>query len=156
MKKIMFVAALALALTHPLLSAAESRDLGAIIEEQRAITARIEASDNSLNLTSERIETIRKAQAEVFAVSENKRLLSDLNAEDQILLKNALEKINAALQGNRTAQENRDTCWREKKMGSNITVTRCATQKEIEEVRLGAKAWKEKPGICMEGPACGK
>jgi multidrug efflux pump subunit AcrA (membrane-fusion protein) len=154
MKKIVFVAALALALTHPLLSAEESRDLSAIVQEQRAIAARIETSDSSLNLTSERIGTIRKAQADVFAVSENKRLLSDLSAADQIRLKNALEKINAALQDTRIAQESRDTCWREKKMGSNISITRCATQKEIAEIREGARAWKEKPPICEGGLAC--
>jgi hypothetical protein len=66
----------------------------------------------------------------------------------------ALESINAEVVGTRGAQEQRDVCWTEAKTGSKMKVARCGTQEEIDETRHGARAWMERPKVCVP-PGCG-
>ena len=155
MKRLLTATTLVLLLAHMPLSAKETTDLRPIIDEQRALADTLSNNSKTLGLSPEQIDSIRRAQMDVFDAAGNHTQLSDLEDRDQMRLKNALATISAAMQNTRNAAEERDVCWREKKMGSNITVTRCATQEEMRRVREGARDWKEKPGVCGEGnPGC--
>mgnify|MGYP003390155690 CR=1 FL=1 len=125
-------------------------DLTRIVEQQRAIAAQLEASDaaNTTGLDARQIQTIRDAQSDLFATIGERRMLSELTADEQVSLKNGIEKIDATLKGTRLAELNREKCWREQKLGTKLKVTRCATQSEIDQLREGARAWYEKSDIC--------
>lgn len=128
--------------------AAKSVDLTRILEQQRSIAARIETGDAN-GLSQRQIETVREAQGEVFATIGNRRMLSELAPEEQVDLKNALEKIDTALKGTLYAERNREKCWREQKLGSKLNVTRCATQQDIDQLREGSREWYEKGDVCI-------
>jgi hypothetical protein len=131
-------------------------DLTRIIEQQRAIAVQIQSPETT-GLEPHQIEAVREAQVDVFAAIGDKRELSELTADEQVSLKNGLEKIDAAMKGTRLAELNREKCWREQKLGTKLKVTRCATQLEIDQLREGARAWYEKSDICVPGPgaSCG-
>lgn len=134
-------------------SAAEPGDkLAVILEQQQSLKASIDAGTSGLS--PRQVRVIRREQEAVFAIAGSNTRLDQLNIEEQIRLENALERINANVVGTRVAQENQDTCWTEAKTGSKLKVTRCGTQEEIDEARRGARAWMEKPRICVP-PGCG-
>ena len=67
-----------------------------------------------------------------------------------------LGEVYAILKGTRVAQEQRDVCWRERRIGSQIQSNRCATFEELLLAREGARAWMEKPPVCASrGDGCG-
>jgi hypothetical protein len=127
--------------------AQEADRLAVILDQQRDLQKQIDAG-NLRNLTPRQANVIRKAQTEVFAVTEGKTTLDSLSIEEKIRLDNALERINAEVKGGRVASEQQDVCWRERKSGSKMMVTRCGTQAERDEARRGARDWMEKPKIC--------
>lgn len=145
--------ALALAAVAMQAGAAEQGDkLARILEQQQALKASIDAGTSGLS--PRQIRLIRKEQGEVFAIADDNASIAELNIQEQIRLENALERINANVAGTRLAQETQDTCWSEAKTGSKMKVTRCGTQEERDEARRGARAWMEKPKICIP-PGCG-
>ena len=127
--------------------------LGVILDQQVQLQQRIEAGDTE-GMTPRQVNVIRKAQKDVFAATEGKTTIDNLSVEEKIRLENALERINAVIKGGRIASEEQQVCWRERKSGSNVKVTRCATQAERDEARRGAREWLEKPKICVP-PGCG-
>ena len=134
-------------------SAAEPRDkLAVILEQQQSLKASIDAGTSGLS--PRQVRVIRKEQESVFSIAGSNTRFDQLNIQEQIRLENALERINANVVGTRVAQENQDTCWQEAKTGSKMKVTRCGTQEERDEARRGARAWMEKPKICVP-PGCG-
>lgn len=132
---------------------AETATLEQIIQQQQALRAQLDSGDVA-DLTPRRVRIIRKTQDQVFRLAEGKTRLDQLNVEERVQLENALESINAEVVGTRVAQEGRDVCWTEAKTGSKMKVTRCGTQEEIDEARRGARAWMDKPKICVP-PGCG-
>jgi hypothetical protein len=122
-------------------------DLTRIVEQQRSIARQIESPETT-GLQPRQIEAIRAAQTDVFAAIGENRELSELTADERVQLKNALEGVDVAMKGTPFAERNREKCWREKKVGTQLKVTRCATQAEIDELREGARAWYEKSDIC--------
>lgn len=133
---------------------ADNRDsLQILLEQQRELQADLD--DGGIDgLTARQNNAIRKAQREVFAVTEGKAVLDELSMDEKIRLENALERINAEVGDSRVASDNQQVCWREAKSGSNVKVTRCGTQLERDQIREGARAWMEKPKICVP-PGCG-
>jgi hypothetical protein len=124
-------------------------DLTRIVEQQRAIAVQLESSDaaKATGLDARQIETIRAVQTEVFATIGERSVLSELTADEQVRLKNGLEKIKATMEGTRLAELNREKCWREQKLGTTMKVTRCATQLELDQLREGARDWWEKSDL---------
>ena len=135
-------------------SAGNPTSLLEILEQQQALQAQIEA-DELPQLTPRQVNTIRRAQKEVFAATEGKTTLDELDINQKIRLENALEQINAQIKGGgHAAIGEQEVCWRERKSGSTVKVTRCGTQAERDQVRQGARDWMEKPKICVP-PGCG-
>jgi hypothetical protein len=135
------------------LRAAEVDPLQRIREQQTTLQTALD-SRQAEALTPRQVKVIRKAQGEVFALIEGKSRLDELAIDDQVRLENALERINAEVKGTRLAGEEKTVCWRERPSGSMIEVTRCGTQEEIDEARRGARAFMERPRVCVP-PGCG-
>ena len=126
--------------------------LTTIVEQQRALQAALDHGGNE-RITTRQPNVIRKAQTEVFAITDGKTRLDELDIDDKVRLENALERINAQVVGTRAAQDGQQVCWREAKSGSTVKVTRCGSQAERDQVREGARAYMEKPKICIP-PGC--
>lgn len=127
--------------------------LRVIVDEQTAL-ARDLASGNTRGMTPRQVLIVRGAQKEVFAAIDGRSSLAELSIDEKVKLENALERINAQVVGTRAASESQDVCWREAKSGSKLMVTRCGTQEERDEARRGARAWMDKPKVCVP-PGCG-
>lgn len=147
-----FVASLVLALSLSAL-ASDKHNLQAIISQQQQLRRDLGAGGTT-GLTPRQVKVVRKAQDEVFALVEGKSSLVELDIEQKVRLENALERINAEIKGTRLSSEEKQVCWRERKSGTKLMVTRCGTQAEIDAAREGARAWMEKPKICVP-PGCG-
>lgn len=131
-------------------------ELAAIVEQQRIVAAELDAG--KLVMTPRDRNTVQLAQREVFAIAEGKTSLAELNIAEKTRLENALERINAVVKGGRRSQETKEVCWRERKTGSNMMVTRCGTQQEIDQDREGARGYLARPRTCAASPtaSCGQ
>lgn len=147
------IALLASLLLTASFSALASGNLQAILSQQQQLRAKLDAAGTT-GLTPRQVKAVRNAQAEVFALTQGKPSLDDMNIEEKVRLENALERINAEISGTRLSSEEKQVCWRERKSGSKLIVTRCGSQAEIDQAREGARAWMEKPKICVP-PGCG-
>ena len=137
--------------TSPLPSQSDGLDL--ILKQQKELQKDLD--DGGIEgLTPRQNTIVRKAQIEVFAVSEGKSRLDDLSMEEKIRLENALERINAQIVNTRAASNNQNVCWRERVSGTTVKKTRCGTQAEMREAREGARDFLEKGRVCVP-PGCG-
>lgn len=153
MNKNCLLALILLLTCGPLWAGDEPDSLGIILDQQHALQADLDAGKVS-DLTTRQQNAVRKAQKEVFALAEGKSTLDEFSIDEKVQLENALERINAEVKGGRLAKEEQNVCWRERKSGSTMKVTRCGTQAERDEAREGARAYLDKPRICVP-PGCG-
>ncbi len=150
------VAALLLLLMSGGSGASESEDkLGSILVQQRDLQAGL-AAGQDYGLTPRELSAVRKAQAEVFTLTEGKISMDQLNIEDKIRLDNALERINTQVKGGDTdhiARGEQDVCKRVQRTGTTVKSTVCATQSEWDRVREDSRESLEKRRICAD---CGR
>lgn len=131
-------------------------DLKVILNQQNSINRQIDESPDGLGIDSLQLDRLRSAQRVVSGIAVKKSTLDQLSPADQIKLRNALGEVYAILKGTRVAHEQRDVCWRERKIGSQIQSTRCATFEELLLTREGARAFMEDPQVCASrGNGCG-
>lgn len=124
-----------------------------ILEQQKNLKSDVD--DGGIEgLTLRQNALVRKAQSELFAVTQGKSRLDELSMDEKIRLENALERINAQVVNTRAASDKQDVCWRERVSGTTVKKTRCGTQAEMREAREGARDFMEKGKICA-GPGCG-
>lgn len=124
--------------------------LAEIVEQQRELQQDLDGIEE---LTPRQRNMIRKAQTQVFALTEGKSRLDDLSINDKVKLDNALERINAELVNTRAARADQDQCQRERRAGSRLAKTTCATAGERQQMRENARGYLERPRVC-EG-VCG-
>lgn len=134
------------------LRAASPASLPDIVQQQQQI--RDELASGALPLNPRQKRIVGEQQAIIFGVTEGKTSLADLNADEQVRLRNALEVINAQVSTRVTAEDEREVCWREKRTGSKLVTTVCGTEKERREAREGARDYMSRPSICQP-PGCG-
>jgi hypothetical protein len=103
-------------------------------------------------LTPHAISLVRKDQDIVFALLERKPNVEAMNIQERVNLDNALERINAAVQGTRVADDGKDVCRYQSVAGSRQKRLVCGTQDDRDHAREGARAYLEKPRICS--PTC--
>ncbi len=133
-------------------TASASATLPQILEQQRGIRSALDAGTLD-GLTPRQVNAIRRAQTEVFSLTDGKPDLDALSLDEKARLSNALEQINAEMKQTRLAQDEKQVCWRERKTGSTTKVTRCGTQAERDLLRESARTYLETPRIC---PDCGE
>lgn len=123
-----------------------------ILTQQQQLQRDLDAGKTE-GMTTRQVNAIRKAQKDVFAVTEGKTQLDALSMEEKVRLENALERINAEVKNTRAGRDGQQVCWREKQSGTTINVTRCGTEAEKREAREGARDFLERPKVC--GQNCG-
>lgn len=132
--------------------APSSTDLQQILTQQQELKRDLDAGKTD-GMTTRQVNAIRKAQTDVFAVTEGKTTVEQLSMDDRVRLENALERINAEVKNTRAGRDGKNVCWREKVSGTNTKVTRCGTEAEMREAREGARDFLERPRVC--GERCG-
>lgn len=133
--------------------AAQAISLQAVLDQQTALKADL-ADGGIEGLTPRQNAQVARDQGEVFALATGKASWDAMTIEEKVRVENALERINALVLNTRRSAGNKQTCWREKKLGSKTTITRCATQDELDAAREGGRAWMERPKVCIP-PGCG-
>lgn len=150
--------ALAIACSSPFATIAQDdaspppQKIERILAQQQQLKRDLDAGKTD-GLTTRQVNAIRKAQVDVFAVTEGKTSLDQLSMDDKVRLENALERINAEVKNTRAGHDEKQVCWRERMSGSNTKVTRCGTEAEMREAREGARDFLERPKVC--GDRCG-
>lgn len=156
MKRRILMAIFAILLAQAPAHAFSRIDLKVLLDQQNSISRQIEASPDAMGLDNLQLDRLRRAQKTVIEMASGKRSLDQLNPGAQIKLRNALGEVYAILKGSRVAQEQRDVCWRERKTGSQIQATRCATFEELLLARESSRTWMEDPPVCAsKGDGCG-
>lgn len=157
MKTRMLAVVLGCALTSSLAMANARIDLKVLLNQQNSINRQIEESPDGMGIDSMQLDRLRAAQRIVTDIAGKKSTLDQLNPGDQVKLRNALGEVYAILKGTRVAHEQRDICWRERRIGTQIQSNRCATFEELLLAREGARAWMEDPPVCASrGDGCGR
>lgn len=123
-----------------------------ILAQQQELKRDLDAGKTD-GLTTRQVNAIRKAQVDVFAVTEGKTSLDQLSMDDKVRLENALERINAEVKNTRAGHDEKQVCWRERASGTTMKVTRCGTEAEKREAREGARDYLDRPKVC--GDRCG-
>ena len=124
------------------------------VDQIRAQQTRLRADLDAgkLMLTPRVAMQVKRDQATVFELLERKPTLEAMNIEERVNLENALERINAAVQGTRLAQDSKEICRYQKIVGSHEKQLVCGSQDARDHAREGARAYLEKPRICA--PTC--
>ncbi len=128
--------------------------LQVILEQQRSLAADLDAG-KTRDLKAPQVEEIRKAQRELFKVTEGKTDLDALRPDEKVVVMNEVEKIKAIMAGTRAADEDKKICRRERTIGSQLVQTICTTKAEMEKRREMNREQAEKGRIC-EPPGCGE
>ena len=119
-----------------------------ILREQRAIQAETEGVTGAYSrLNPAAKERLTHAQGKVFRLLDGKSTVEHLNELQKVELFNALQEVQAILDDN---EKDRLICKRERKVGTAIRETRCATVAQREELEKGAREWLG-PKTCSAG-----
>jgi len=121
-----------------------------IRSQQTQLRADLEAG--KYRLTPRAAMQVRKDQGVVFELLQRKPTLEAMNIQERVSLDNALERINAAVQGTRVAADGKDVCRYQSVVGSRGKRLVCGTEDDRDHAREGARAYLEKPRIC--NPPC--
>ena len=135
------------------LATAQPETLARIREQQQVLAEELDAG--VLKMTPREAALVRKDQARVAKLLDGKASLDDLGVAERVELDNALERINALVVGTRGADEGRDVCRYERVTGSKMRKLDCATAAERGNARDNARAYLEKPRVCVP-PGCGQ
>lgn len=135
----------------PVVAQAADR-LGEIREQQAVLADEVEAG--VLKLKPREVAAVRKDQARIQALLQGRASLDELGVAERVELDNALERINAIVVGTRQAVDDRDVCRYERPTGSKLRKLDCMSAGDRQNHRDGARAYMEKPRICVP-PGCG-
>lgn len=128
---------------------ATAADTRQIMAEQRQIREDLEESSGRYSRFDEATQMrLRGEQSRIFSLLEGGRTLEQMNPQEQAALLNSVEQVKAILADN---EDDMLKCWREKKIGSQMKITRCATLSEIRQTREDARAFKSDVGTCQMG-----
>ena len=126
--------------------ASETR-VGMILEQQHGIRDQMDRSNGTYaRLDRSAKDRIRDQQDAVFALLDGVVSIEELAPTKQVTVFNALEDIKRVITDNRDAHQQ---CWRERRTGSSLPLTRCATVAERERLMSDAQAWKSDVGVCI-------
>lgn len=119
-----------------------------ILREQRAIEAQTEGATGTYSrFKPEARERLTRAQQKVYRLLDGANDVNHLNQTQKVDLFNALQEVQSILEDN---EKDRLICKRERKVGTTIRQTRCATVAQREELEKGAREWLG-PKTCSAG-----
>lgn len=120
----LLVTSTAIAAPPPSASATQiDRDLVHILERQRAIAMQVESATEELSPRQRQI--IHREQRRIFSILAGRSSLDELAPSRRIELWNALQSINAAIDGSSAAEERKLVCTHQNRTGSRVTRVRC-------------------------------
>lgn len=122
-------------------SVSVDRDLTNILERQREIADQMRLASDALSPRQRQI--IHREQRRIFSILQGRSSLDELGPSRRIELWNALQSVNAAIDGSATAEERKLVCTQQNRTGSRLTRVRCmraedlapAKEEMIREVR---------------------
>jgi len=131
--------------------------IGQILQQQREIREQSEiATGDYVRFGPSALDRMHAAQDRIFRLLEGVSTLEQLDPARQAELFNALEEVKAVLAEN---EQDKQRCWRERKTGTTLKQTRCATVAELEQIRTDAQEWKGDTSVCVPTPlgiSCGR
>ena len=131
---------------------ARAESLAEIRQQQTQIQEELARGELVLDARSKR--TVEAQQRIVFRLIEGRVEVGELTPPKQVELRNALEKIRAAVSQDALAEADREVCWQERRTGSKLTTTVCGTVRERQQAKEGARDYLQRPRICAP-PGCG-
>jgi hypothetical protein len=138
-------------------AASQTEKVSRILSQQREIRQQAESSTGAYaRFDRSALQRIEAAQGRVFTLLDGVTDVDQMTPHQRIELFNALEEVKAVIESN---EDDRQECWRERKLGSMRHITRCATVAERRQARDGGRAWLGDPSVCIPvggGPACGR
>lgn len=99
------------------------RDLVHILERQRAIALQVESATEELSPRQRQV--IHREQRRIFSILQGRNSLDELAPSRRIELWNALQSINAAIDGSSAAEDRKLVCTHRNRTGSRVTRVRC-------------------------------
>jgi hypothetical protein len=110
-------------------SASADRDLTNILERQREIADQMRLASDALSPRQRQI--IHREQRRIFSILQGRSSLDELAPSRRIELWNALQSVNAAIDGSASAEERKLVCTHQNRTGSRVTRVRCMRAEDL-------------------------
>lgn len=110
-------------------SASADRDLTNILQRQREIADQMRQASDALSARQKQI--IHREQRRIFSILHGRSSLDELAPSRRIELWNALQSVNAAIDGSASAEERKLVCTHQNRTGSRVTRVRCVRADEL-------------------------
>jgi len=122
-------------------------DTNRILNEQKEIRRESEQPMGKYSRFDDQAQArLHKAQDVIFKILADGKALEQLNKEQQVDLLNAVEEVKAVIAGN---EQDKLECWRERKIGTTLKVTRCETVAQRARIMEESREWKSDTSICI-------
>lgn len=99
------------------------RDLASILARQYEIADQVRLSSDALSFRQRQV--IHREQRRIFSILEGRTSLDELAPSRRIELWNALQSVNAAIDGSAAAEDRKLVCTHQNRTGSRVTRVRC-------------------------------
>ncbi|KAB8192511.1 hypothetical protein [Marilutibacter maris] len=153
MKASTWIAALVLGLVS-VTAVANVDKVGQILKQQHEIRRESEVSTGEYaRFGSRALGRMHSAQDRIFDLLDDVSTVDQLGPDQKVELFNALEEVKAVISEN---EDNRQECWRERKVGTTLRTTRCATIAEMRAVREDTRSYLDSPATCSGDCGSGK
>ena len=110
-------------------SATADRDLANILERQHEIADQVRMASDAMSPRQRQV--IHREQRRIFSILEGRNSLDELAPSRRIDLWNALQSINAAIDGSSAAEERKLVCTHRNRTGSRVTRVRCVRAESL-------------------------
>lgn len=126
----LLLASTAVAAPPPSASVTEiDRDLAGILQRQYEIAEQARAASDALSARQKQI--IHREQRRIFSILQGRSSLDELAPSRRIELWNALQSVNAAIDGSASAEERKLVCTHQNRTGSRVTRVRCMRAEDL-------------------------
>lgn len=105
------------------------RDLAGILERQYEIAQQARAASDALSARQRQV--INREQRRIFSILAGRSSLDELAPGRRIELWNALQSVNAAIDGSAAAEDRKLVCTHQNRTGSRVTRVRCMRAEDL-------------------------
>lgn len=110
-------------------SAAVDRDLTNILQRQYEIAEQMRTASDAMSARQKQV--IHREQRRIFSILQGRNSLDELAPGRRIELWNALQSVNAAIDGSAAAEERKLVCMHQNRTGSRVTRVRCRRAEDL-------------------------
>lgn len=105
------------------------RDLARILERQYEIAEQARVASDALSARQRQV--INREQRRIFSILAGRSSLDELAPGRRIELWNALQSVNAAIDGSAAAEDRKLVCTHQNRTGSRVTRVRCMRAEDL-------------------------